>query len=112
MGTATERPHGLTTEAGLLLPCYHRVRFPDSAAFVAGSLQTFVGDFRPEHFQSPGCRLVRVPFSVVGSPRHCSVFHTACGAECGDNMFLDVEKGRSASTVAEGGPPPCARRRQ
>ena len=66
MGTATERPHGLTTEAGLLLPCYHRVRFPDSAAFVAGSLQTFVGDFRPEHFQSPGCRLVRVSFGVHG----------------------------------------------
>ena len=55
---------------GFLLPCDHRVRFPDSAAFVAGSLQTLVGDFRPEHFQSPGCRLVRVRFSVIRYPRH------------------------------------------
>ena len=70
MGTATERPYDLPTEARFLPPCYHRVRFPDSTAFVAGSLQTFVGDFRPEHFQSPGCRLVRVRFSVIRYPRH------------------------------------------
>ena len=61
MGTAMERPHVvrhkkakfLTTEAGFLLPRDHRVRFPDSATFVAGSLQTLVGDFRPRALLKP-----------------------------------------------------------
>jgi len=34
--------------AGFRTPRDHSVRFPDSAAFVAGSFQAFVGDFRPE----------------------------------------------------------------
>jgi hypothetical protein len=60
----------LATEVGFLLPCDHRVGFTDSAAFVAGSLQTFVGDFCPKVFQNLGRRLVRVPFSVIRCPRH------------------------------------------
>jgi len=46
-------------------PRNHSVRFPNSAAFVAGSFQAFVGDFCPELLQLPRCRLVRVPFGVI-----------------------------------------------
>jgi hypothetical protein len=46
-------------------PRDHSVRFPDSAAFVAGSFQAFVGDFCPELLQLRRCRLVRVPFGVI-----------------------------------------------
>src|SRR5262245_58496022 len=60
----------LLTVAGFLLPRDDRVRFPDSAAFVARSFQTFVGDLSPELFQSQGCRLVRVPFCIIRGPRH------------------------------------------
>ena len=34
--------------AGCCLPGDHGVRFPDRAAFIAGSLQAFIGDFRPK----------------------------------------------------------------
>jgi hypothetical protein len=63
-------------------PRDHSVRFPNSAAFVAGSLQGIVGDFRPKLFQRPRSRLVRVPFGIIRSPRHRSgsrkwlAFHT------------------------------------
>ena len=60
----------LFTVARFLLPRDDRVRFPDSAAFVTRSLQTFVGDFCPELFQSRGGRFVRVPFCVIRCPRH------------------------------------------
>jgi hypothetical protein len=56
--------------AGLGLPRDYSVRFPNGAAFVAGSLSGVVGDFRPELF--PRCRLVRVPFGIIRSPRHQS----------------------------------------
>lgn len=36
--------------AGFRLPRDYGVRLPDSAAFVAGSPQGFVGNFRPELF--------------------------------------------------------------
>jgi len=55
----------LATGVGILLPCDHRVGFPDSAAFVAGSFQAFVGDFCPEFLQLPRYCLVRVPFGVI-----------------------------------------------
>ena len=55
---------------GFRLPCDHSVRFADSAAFVAGLFQAVIGDFRPELFQRPRCRLVRVPFGVIRCPRH------------------------------------------
>ena len=34
--------------AGFRTPRDNSVRFSDSAAFIAGSFQAFVGDFRPE----------------------------------------------------------------
>ena len=51
-------------------PRNHSVRFPDRATFVAGSCQAFVGDFRPQLFQRSRCRLVRMPFGIIRSPRH------------------------------------------
>jgi hypothetical protein len=48
----------------------HGVRFPNGAAFVAGSFQGFVGDFRPEFFQRWCFRLVRVPFGFIRGPWH------------------------------------------
>jgi len=59
-------------QLAVCLPCDDGIRFPDRAAFVAGSLQAFVGDFRPNLFQRPRCRLVRMPFGVIRSPRHLS----------------------------------------
>jgi hypothetical protein len=52
------------------LPRDDGVRFPDRAAFIAGSFQAFVCDLRPKLLQRPRCRLVRMPFGVVRSPRH------------------------------------------
>jgi hypothetical protein len=49
----------------------HSVRFPDGASFVASVFQALVSDFRPTLFQSLGCRFVRVPFGIIGGPRHC-----------------------------------------
>jgi hypothetical protein len=46
----------------------HSVRFPDSAAFVGGSVQGFIGNFRPKLFQRLSCRLVRVPFGIIRTP--------------------------------------------
>lgn len=64
VGTAGEGPVGSMVEmrkvagvtadeeswllAGCCLPRDHGVRFPDRAAFIAGSLQAFIGDFRPK----------------------------------------------------------------
>jgi hypothetical protein len=56
--------------APLRLSRDHGIRFPNAAAFVAGSFQAFVGNFSPELLQLPRCRLVRMPFGVVRSPRH------------------------------------------
>lgn len=64
--------HQAPLVAGFRLSPDHSVRFPDSAAFVAGSFQAFVGDFRPEFFELPRGRLVCVPFGVIRSPRHWS----------------------------------------
>jgi len=52
------------------LPRDDGVRFPDRAAFIAGSFQAFVCDLRPKLLQRPRCRLVRMAFGVVRSPRH------------------------------------------
>ena len=56
--------------AGFCLPGDHSICFPDGAAFIAGSFQTFIGDFRPELLQLCGCRFVGVPFSIIRSPWH------------------------------------------
>jgi hypothetical protein len=56
-------------------PRDHSVRFPDSAPFVAGSFQAFVGDFRPQLFQRPRGRFVRMPFGVTRSPWHGVQYH-------------------------------------
>ena len=56
--------------AGLRLPSDHGVRLPDGATLVAGSFQTFIGNFRPELFQFRRCRLAGVPFSIIFSPGH------------------------------------------
>ena len=61
---------GPSLRAGFRLTRDHSVRFPDRAPFVTGSLQAFVGDFRPKLFQRPRRGLVRVPFGVIRSPRH------------------------------------------
>jgi hypothetical protein len=53
-----------------MLPRDYSVRFSDSSAFIASSLQRFVGDFRPKLFQLRRCRLVRVPFGIIRSPWH------------------------------------------
>jgi len=52
------------------LPRDDGVRFPDRAAFIGGSFQAFVCDLRPKLLQRPRCRLVRMPFGVIRSPRH------------------------------------------
>ena len=52
------------------LPRDDGVRFPDRAAFIAGSFQAFVCDLCPKLLQRPRCRLVRMPFGAVRSPRH------------------------------------------
>ena len=52
------------------LPRDDGVRFPDRAAFIAGSFQAFVCDLRPKLLQRPRRRFVRMPFGVVRSPRH------------------------------------------
>src|SRR6516164_2252512 len=55
---------------GLRLPSDHGVRLPDGATLVAGSFQTFIGNFRPELFQFRRCLLAGVPFSIIFSPGH------------------------------------------
>lgn len=52
------------------LPRDHGVRFPDGAAFVAGSLQGFVRDFCPELLQFERRCLVHVSFGVIRCPGH------------------------------------------
>jgi hypothetical protein len=59
------------------LPSNHGVRFPDGATLVAGSIQTFIGDFRPKLFQRRRCSFVRMLFGIVVSPRHGSVLLSA-----------------------------------
>jgi len=75
---AVRRGHQVARFAPLVgvfrLPRDHSVRFSDSAAFVAGSFQGFVGDFRPELFQRRRCGLVRVPFGIIRSPRRLMRF--------------------------------------
>jgi hypothetical protein len=39
--------------AGFYLPRDYRIRLPYGPAFVAGSIQAFIGDFRPKLFQRP-----------------------------------------------------------
>ncbi len=68
--TAGEEPW--LVRAVFCVPRDHGVRFPDRAAFVASSFEAFVGDFCPKLFQRSRCRLVRMPFGVVRSPRHLS----------------------------------------
>jgi len=46
----------------LRLPSDHGVRLPDGATLVAGSFQTFIGNFRPELFQFRRCRLKLTTF--------------------------------------------------
>jgi hypothetical protein len=67
---ASARAAAAASQLVFRLPRDHSVRFPDSAAFVAGSFQGFIGDFRPKLSQRPRCRLVRVPFGIIRSPRH------------------------------------------
>lgn len=55
---------------GLCLSADHSVRFPDGTALVGRSFQGFIGNFRPQLLQCRRCRLMRVPFSIVRSPRH------------------------------------------
>ena len=55
---------------GLRLPSDDGVRLADGATLVAGSFQTFIGNFRPERFQFRRCRLAGVPFSIIFSPGH------------------------------------------
>jgi hypothetical protein len=52
------------------LPRDHSVRLANGAAFIAGSFQGFIGDFRPQLLQLPRCRLARVSFGLIRSPRH------------------------------------------
>ena len=61
------------------LPRDDGVRFPDRAAFIAGSLQGFVCDLRPKLLQRPRCRLVRMPFGVVRNPRHSTSLSQTTG---------------------------------
>lgn len=64
---------GANEQIGLALfrqPSDDRVRFADGAAFVAESVQGFVGDFGPKLLQRRRRRFVRVPLGVVRSPRH------------------------------------------
>jgi len=60
----------LSLGAGFGLLSDHSLGLANSAAFIAVSFQTFVGDFRPKLFHSPRRRLVCVPFGVIRSPRH------------------------------------------
>jgi hypothetical protein len=64
------RPDFALLRASFRLPRDYGIRLPDSAAFIAGSFQAFVGDLRPKLFQRPGRRLMRVPFGVISSPGH------------------------------------------
>jgi hypothetical protein len=52
------------------LPRDHGVHSSDSPAFITGSFQAFVGDLRPRSFSAQVCRLVRMPFGIIRSPRH------------------------------------------
>ena len=56
--------------AGWCLSSNHGVRLSDGATFIAIPFQTFIGNLRPEFFQLRGCRLVGVPFGIIGSPGH------------------------------------------
>jgi hypothetical protein len=69
------RRRGSWLVAGVGLPRDNSVRFPDRSGFVAGSFQAFVGDFGPKLLQRPRCRLVRMSFGVVLSPRHLGGSH-------------------------------------
>ena len=69
-GRARQTAKFSTLIPGRRPPRDHGVGFPDGAAFVAGSFQGFVGDFRPEFFERPRCRLVRVPFGIIRCPWH------------------------------------------
>jgi len=62
------------------LPGDDGVRFPDRAAFIAGSFQTFVCDLRPKLLKGRGGRLVRMPFGLVRSPRHLTDLSQITGA--------------------------------
>jgi hypothetical protein len=61
------------------LPRDDGVRFPDRAAFIAGSFQAFVCDLRPKLLQRPRCRPVRMPFGIVRGPRHRARFSQMSG---------------------------------
>ena len=56
--------------AGIGLPRHHGIGFADRTGFIAGSFQGFIGDLGPQTLQRRRCRLVRVPFGFIRSPRH------------------------------------------
>ena len=89
----------------------HSVRFPDGTTLVGRSFQSFVGNFRPQLPEGRGCRLVRVPFSVVWSPWHVQSFIQRAMGSVVTTCF-STSRMRSASTITEGRPLPCARRRE
>src|SRR5580704_11183066 len=56
--------------AGVRLPRDYGIGFADRTTFIAGTFQGFVGDLGPQLLKRRRCRLVRVPFGFVRSPRH------------------------------------------